>query len=356
MHFDFAAVAFEVHVVHGGGHLFHGGPGAAVVLDGFFVAGFQTLHRLHHVVDRIDRVRARLVVEFLHEGLVLRVVLGFRVQEVVVAARADVDAFGQGVAQAFQRAFCQGQHEGGVLEQVALRGLAHEVVQVAAPRGGYDDVGAQGLQAADFGGEVGGAELGEHLGHDLDVGLELLQRGQEDVARIAAPGVVLVDDGDGLEVGFHLHQVQHLGDHFGGGVGLGTHHVLVLLAFQGFFRAAVPHHVQHFQVFGDGGHDVAVAAGNGGQHHAGAAFGQTAVFGQQLFTAAAFVDVAGHELHAVDAACRVDVLDEDFGRVAGGHAEHRGRARQEGRDADVQFLGLVGGAGQGREAGQQCGA
>ncbi|MDT4843558.1 hypothetical protein FQZ97_774920 [compost metagenome] len=294
--------------------------------------------------------------EFLHESLVLRIVLGLGMLEVVVAAGADVDAFRQRVAQAFQRALGQGQHEGRVLEQVALRGLAHEVVQVAAPRRGEDDVRTQGLQAADFSGEIGCSELGEHLGHYLDVGFELLQRGQEDIARVAAPGVVLVDDGDGLEVGFDLHQVQHLRDHFGGGVGLRAHHVLVLLAFQRLFRAAVPQHVQHFQVFGHGRNDIAVTAGNRRQHDPRAALRQAAVFRQQLLAAAAFVDVARHQLHAVDAATGVDVLDQDLGSVARRHPEYRGRARQIGRNADVQFLGLVRRMGQRRGAGQQGGA
>ncbi|MNT62943.1 hypothetical protein D3C72_2007100 [compost metagenome] len=88
--------------MHGGRHLFRRGPVAAVVLDGLFVARLQALDALHHVIDRVDGIGAGLVVEFLHEGLVLRIVLGFRMQEVVIAPGADQDAFGQRVTQAFQ--------------------------------------------------------------------------------------------------------------------------------------------------------------------------------------------------------------------------------------------------------------
>ena len=127
--------------------------------------------------------------------------------EVVVAAGADDRALGQRVAQALQRRFRQRKNEQRLVEQPALARLAHKGVQVAAPGRGQDHVGLQGLQARNLGREVGGAEGREKLGHDLDIGALRLQGGLEDFPAVPAPGIVLVDDGQGLELGMVLQQV-----------------------------------------------------------------------------------------------------------------------------------------------------
>src|SRR5690606_30189294 len=199
-----------------------------------------------------------------------------------------------------------------------------------------------------------------HFGNNLDVRLELLQSSQEDVTGVTAPCVVLVDDGQRLEVRLHLHQVDDLCHHFGRGVGFVTHDVLQLLLFQHGLRTAVPQDVQNLQVCCNGGDDAAVAAGNGGQHDLDAAVDQTAVVGQQTFAACAFVNDAGTYRYTTNTALGVDVFDENIGGFLARHPEYGGRTGQVGRDADVQLGGFLlskggGAAGCQRQSGGQSG-
>ena len=72
--------------MHGVSNLLSAWPLTFVGLGRFLITGNETVEALHHVIDRVDRISAGLVFEFLDEVIQLRVVLVFRVQEIMVAA------------------------------------------------------------------------------------------------------------------------------------------------------------------------------------------------------------------------------------------------------------------------------
>src|SRR6202035_5656321 len=121
--------------------------------------------------------------------------------------------------------------------------------KIATPARGQHHIGTQRKQAGNLRGVVGSTELGEELCHYLYVRLHGLQRGREDFPAFAAPGVVLVDDRDGLEVRFHLEEIDENRQHLRCAVRLSSEIVTVLLCLEDRGGAAVPHEVHNLQVF-----------------------------------------------------------------------------------------------------------
>ena len=263
-------------------------------------------------------------------------------QEPVVAARADDQAFRQILAQPLDRGFADSEHEGRLLQQAALAGLPDQRVEIAAPGGGENDIRPQRQQARNFGGIVRRAELREKLRHHLHVGLHRLQCGGEDLPAFAAPRVVLIDDRDGLEVGLGLEQIDQHRQHLGRAVGLGAEIVAILLGLEDRGCAAIPHEVHDLEVFGDRDKLVAAARGDRGEgridlfilHHA-------PVIRDQRFAAGAFIDEGEFYGYAADAALLVEIFRDHLGRGLCRHAEHGSRSRKKCRDTNLDFLGLA---------------
>ena len=129
---------------------------------------------------------AGLGLERFVEGLEGGVVLLLRMQEPVIAAGADDQALGQVLAEPLDRGFADRQHEGGLLQQAALAGLAHERIEIAAPGRREHHVGTQRQQPRNLGRVVRRAELRKQLGDDLHVGLHPLSA-VEKISQLSRP-------------------------------------------------------------------------------------------------------------------------------------------------------------------------
>ena len=346
---DGAAKSAEFKTPRGEGDLLDARPFPAVGLDRLLIGCLESTEGLRHMIARVDRIGAGLGAEFLDEGHMVRIVLGFGMQEIVVAAAPPNDAIRYDRSQPLQRAFKQRHNEGGLLHQAALRCLAHEGIQIPAPGSAQDDIRFERLQAADFGREIAGAELGEHFRHDFYIGLQGFERIREDLPGVTAPGVILVHHGDGFEVGLGLEKIHNGCNHLGRGIGLTAKYIFELTVFQNLFRSAIPHVVKDFQIFGDGGEDGTTAAGYRRQHDP---YSHLLIDATELrceATAAdALIDIGRDDLHAVDATLGVHVINQNIGGIFTGDPKDGSRAGQIGGDPDLQFSRLLLGKGEPR--------
>ena len=258
------------------------------------------------------------------------------------------------------RGLAGGQYAHAGLEQVARGTLQEQRLEVAVEETGVDHVGFFAQQRGDLGVVLAREELGHLRGLHLHLGEELLDRGLEVGPRILAPGVVLVDPGDRLQIGLDVPHVERRADVVHGRRGRGAEHVLVVAVLEDARGAAVEEVGELLEFLGHRGDRQTVAARHVADHHVHvAALDQVAELGDLRRGRAGLVDddrfhrLATEPLLAVRAGhlAGVERLDHQFGRVLGRDAEWCGRgARQERDDADLDRLGL---RGDGNESG--CG-
>ena len=200
----------------------------------------------------------------------------------------------------------------------------------------------------------------------LAPGIELLHRPGEVLLRVLAPGVVLVDQVEGLGLDVLRLQVAHQRHVVHGRVRRGAEHVLVLAVLEDARRAAVVDEEELLHLLGRGRDREAVARADVADDGVDLlAVVQVLQLLHLLGGAAVLVDVDGLDLHAAEAGlvvgrrrgALVEGIDQHLGAVDRRDAEALGRlAREEADDADLErFLGRGGARGeQGGEG--QCAA
>jgi hypothetical protein len=291
-----------------------------------------------------------------------------RNQRLSSVSGADDGAFRNLRAQADQRRLPGRHHHRGFLEEAARAALQDQGLGVAAPEAGVHDIGAAGEERRDFRAVLPGEELGHLRGSDLHPRLQGLHRRLEIVPRVLAPGVVLVDAREFLDVGLHLRHVQRRGDVVHGRGGAGAEQVLVARVLEDARCTAVEEHGELLQLLGERRDREAVAAGDVADHHVHVvALHEVAILVHLLRGAAGFIHQQHLDRGPAESLLRigrgqlagVDGIDDELGAVARGHSEGPGgRAGQERHDADLDRLVLGGGRGDregDRQSQRRCG-
>ena len=166
--------------------------------------------------------------------------------------------------------------------------------------------------------------------------------------RILAPGVVLVDQVEGVDLDVARLQVARQRDVVHRRVRRGAEHVVVLAVLEDARRAAVVEDEELLQLLGHRRHRQAVARADVADHRVDlVAVVQVAQLLHLLGGAAVLVDIDRLDLHAAEAdlvvrrrrGAGVEGLDHHLGAVDRRDAEALGRlARQEADDAQLEGL------------------
>ena len=129
------------------------------------------------------------------------------------------------------------------------------------------DVGRLGRQGRNFGTVLTGAKLGQQIGLHFCAFVELLHGQHKILARVLAPGIVLIDRVVALHFDVARLQVAAQRDVVHGGVRRGPENVFVFAFFKNTRCTAVVQNQKALHFFGHRCHRQAVARAHVAHHH-----------------------------------------------------------------------------------------